>query len=301
MTIESQPHGHQHRSDAPHVVGIGPLLGLAAVAAAVLWYALNPVPPAAPRPPAVASQASPASGTAPASAAAVAQGDPLPSWNDGPTKRAILDFVAQVTREGAETFVPVPERVAVFDHDGTLVCEKPILHGLFFLDRVRALAQRQPDIAHEEPFATLLTGDIDFVRRLGKKYFLDLMFTTLAGVSEEKLEAEARQFLVTARHPAFDVPLADVTYQPMKEVIALLRRHDFAVWICSGSGVHFMRPAAEAFYGIGPDRVIASRAASDNGTMRSLPPLPFTMINAASLANAVRGSVRSSVTRNPVA
>jgi lysophospholipase L1-like esterase/phosphoserine phosphatase len=265
MTIESQPRGHQPRPDEPPAFGVGPLLGLAAVAAAVLWYALTPVPPAACSSTAVASQAAPASGTAPAATVAVDrdQEDPLPSWNDGPTKRAILDFVAQVTREGASTFVPVPERVAVFDHDGTLVCEKPILHGLFFIDRIHELAQRQPEIAHEEPFATLLTGDIDFVRRLGKKYFLDLMFTTLAGVSEETLEAEARQFLVTARHPAFDVPLADVTYQPMKEVIALLRRHDFAVWICSGSGVHFMRPAAEAFYGIGPDRVIASRAASE--------------------------------------
>jgi phosphoserine phosphatase/lysophospholipase L1-like esterase len=189
--------------------------------------------------------------------------DPLPSWNDGPTKQSILDFVAKVSRQGSDTFVPVPERVAVFDHDGTLVCEKPIVHGMFLIDRVRALAELQPEIAHEEPYATLMTGDIDFVRRLGKKYFLDLMFKTLAGLPEEKLESDTRHFLATARHPVFDVPYADVTYQPMKELIALLRSHDFSVWICSGSGVHFMRPAAEAWYGVGPEHVIASRAVSE--------------------------------------
>jgi phosphoserine phosphatase/lysophospholipase L1-like esterase len=159
--------------------------------------------------------------------------------------------------------VPLPERVAVFDHDGTLICEKPIVHGMFFVDRLRALAERQPDIAHEEPYASLLSGDLEFVRRLGKKYLMDLIFTTLAGVPEEQLEADTRQFLAAARHPVFDVPYGEVAYQPMKELLALLRSHDFSVWICSGSGVHFMRPAAEAWYGIGPDRVIASRPATE--------------------------------------
>ncbi len=171
--------------------------------------------------------------------------------------------MAKVSRQGSDTFVPVAERVAVFDHDGTLVCEKPIVHGMFLIDRVRALAEQQPEIAHEEPYATLMTGDIDFVRRLGKKYFLDLMFKTLAGLPEEKLESDTRHFLATARHPVFDVPYCDVTYQPMKELIALLRSHEFSVWICSGSGVHFMRPAAEAWYGVGPEHVIASRAVSE--------------------------------------
>ena len=130
---------------------------------------------------------------------------------------------------------------------------------MFFVDRLRALAERQPEIAHEEPYASLLSGDVEFVRRLGKKYLMDLIFTTIAGVPEERLEADSRAFLAHAKHPVFDVPYGDVTYQPMKELIALLRSHEFAVWICSGSGVHFMRPAAESWYGIGPERVIASR------------------------------------------
>jgi lysophospholipase L1-like esterase len=164
-----------------------------------------------------------------------------------------------VTTESAPTFVPRAERIAVFDHDGTLVCEKPVVHGMFLVDRVRALVERRPELAHEEPYATLLTGDLEFIRRLGKKFFADLTFSTLAGVPEEKLEAEARDFIRTARHPVFDVSLGDVTYQPMQELIALLRVKGFDVWICSGSGVHFMRPAAEIWYGIPPDRVIASR------------------------------------------
>jgi len=223
-----------------------PLVALGLLGAAV-WFGTSTAPAPQPviPPPGVA---------APPTVA-----DPLPSWHDGPTRKAILDFVAAVTREGAATFVPVADRVAVFDHDGTLVCEKPIVHGLFLVDRVRDLVTRRPELAHEEPYATLLTGDIEFMRKLGKKFFLDLTFAAIGGMPEERLEAEAREFVRTARHPAFDVPLAETTYQPMRELMALLRAKGFSIWICSGSGIHFMRPAAEEWYGIGPGNVIASR------------------------------------------
>jgi len=232
------------KSSATSAVAI-PLVALGLLAAAV-WLGSTPAPQPGPAPVAADQPAAPAS-------------DPLPSWNNGPAKQAILDFVAAVTTESSPTFVPRAERIAVFDHDGTLVCEKPVVHGMFLVDRVRALVERRPELAHEEPYATLLTGDLEFIRRLGKKFFADLTFSTLAGVPEEKLEAEARDFIRTARHPVFDVSLGDVTYQPMQELIALLRVKGFDVWICSGSGVHFMRPAAEIWYGIPPDRVIASR------------------------------------------
>lgn len=218
-----------------------PLIALGLLGAAV-WFGAGPTPTPTDHP-----------------AAPGISADPLPSWNDGPTKRAIIDFVAAVTTPDSKDFVPVAERVAVFDHDGTLICEKPIVHGMFLIDRVKALVERRPELAHEEPFATLLTGDLDFVRRLGKKFFADLSFAALGGVPEEKLEAEARDFIRTARHPVFDVPLGETTFAPMKELIALLRSRDFSVWICSGSGVHFMRPAAEEWFGIPPERVIASR------------------------------------------
>ena len=157
--------------------------------------------------------------------------------------------------------MPPEERIAVFDHDGTLVCEKPIIHGMFLLEHIRQLAEQQPDLAHTEPYATLLTGDITAVRRLGKRYFMDLNFEALAGVTEEDLEKSVEGFLDRARHPVFDVPYAEVTYQPMHELLALLRSRGFTLWICTGSGVHFMRPAAAAWYAIPPENVIASRPA----------------------------------------
>jgi len=242
--------GRRHGADggekasATSAVAI-PLVALGLLAAAV-WLGTKPT--TQPEPPPVAAGQSVATAT-----------DPLPSWRDGQAKKAILDFITAVTNESAPTFVPRAERIAVFDHDGTLVCEKPVMHGMFLVDRVKALVERRPELAHEEPYATLLTGDLEFIRRLGKKFFADLTFSTLAGVPEEKLEAEARDFIRTARHPVFDVPLGEVAYQPMKELIALLKARGFDVWICSGSGVHFMRPAAELWYGIPPDHVIASR------------------------------------------
>ncbi|NDC62914.1 MAG: hypothetical protein EBZ59_02770 [Planctomycetia bacterium] len=197
--------------------------------------------------------------------------DPLPSWNNGPTKRAILDFLDAVTSEGSTTFVPVADRIAVFDHDGTLVCEKPIVHGMFLVDRIKDLARQRPELAAEEPYATLLAGDLELLRKMGKKFLLDLTFATLAGSTADDLETDVREFLEQARHPAFDVPYGDVTYQPMHELIAALRSRGFTVWICSGSGVHFMRPVAAAWYGIGPEHVIASRPKLQ---MREVPDQP---------------------------
>jgi lysophospholipase L1-like esterase len=248
-----------------------PLLLLSGVVGVAVWcgevapVVVRPptIQPADGQPPALAapavrpnSAASP--GANPAEALPV---DPLPSWNEGETKQAIVNFLAAVTAEGTATYVPPEERLAVFDHDGTLVCEKPIVHGMFLLEHIRQLAQQRPDLAHTEPYATLLTGDITAVRKLGKRYFMDLNFEALAGVTEEDLEKSVQGFLARARHPAFDVPYAEVTYQPMHELLALLRSRGFTVWICTGSGVHFMRPAAAAWYEIPPENVIASRPA----------------------------------------
>ena len=248
-----------------------PLLLLAGVVGVAVWCGeVAPVvrPPtiqpvngqsADRQPPALAAPAAlPNRGANPPEALPV---DPLPSWNEGATKQAIVNFLAAVTAEGTSTYVPPDERIAVFDHDGTLVCEKPIVHGMFLLEHIRQLAQQRPELAHTEPYATLLTGDITAVRKLGKRYFMDLNFEALAGVTEEDLEKSVEDFLARARHPAFDVPYAEVTYQPMHELLALLRSRGFTLWICTGSGVHFMRPAAAAWYEIPPENVIASRPA----------------------------------------
>lgn len=243
--------------------GARPFVALAVAGTAAIMLARTVGPPGLP-----------AAADLPRVAATPAPADPLPSWNDGAAKTRILAFVAAVTRSEAPTFVPPEERVAVFDHDGTLVCEKPIIHGTFLIEHVKTFLVRHPELAHEEPYSTLLSGDLEFVRRLGKKFFADLTFATLAGVPEDQLEDDVREFLTTARHPTFDVPFGEVTFQPMKELIALLRSAGFSVWICSGSGVHFMRPAAAAWYGIGPEHVIASRSTSHMEEVEPATPLP---------------------------
>lgn len=225
-----------------------PLLALGLLGAAV-W--LGSMPSWRVEPPAGA-------GSGPGKPAA-AEVDPLPSWRPGPNKRAILDFVAAVTEADGPEFVPPAERIAVFDHDGTLACERPLLNGLFIIDRVRDLVAREPALASEEPYATLLSGDLEFMRRLGTRFLNDVLAVTLDGVPASELDADVRAFLESSRHPLFDVPLDTMAYEPMKELLKLLQRHDFSVWICSGSSVHFMRPLAEAWYGIAPERVIGSR------------------------------------------
>jgi len=272
MTVEHRnatddPHRDHHGATLEKAPGenfdVWPFLALAGAVAAAVLFARTVAPPE-----------QPAARPAPGVAAPATAADPLPSWNDNATKRKILSFLADVTRPDSSTFVPPEERVAVFDHDGTLVCEKPIVHGAFLIDRVRAFLEKHPEQAHEEPFATLLEGDFDFVRRLGKRFFADLTFSTLAGMTEDELEAAVKEFLAQSRHPVFDVPFGDVTFQPMKELISLLRAKGFTVWICSGSGVHFMRPAAAAWYGIGPEHVIASRSTTELREVEPQLPLP---------------------------
>lgn len=253
-----QDHHNSPEHDAPHpthqpgpsfasAVAV-PLLALGLLGAAV-W--LGSMPSWRAEPP-----ARPGSGQGKPAAAQV---DPLPSWRAGPNKRAILDFVTAVTEADGPDFVPPAERIAVFDHDGTLACERPLLNGLFIIDRVRDLVAREPALASEEPYATLLSGDLEFMRRLGTRFLNDVLAVTLDGVPASELDADVRDFLESTRHPLFDVPLETMAYEPMKELLELLRRHDFSVWICSGSSVHFMRPLAEAWYGIAPERVIGSR------------------------------------------
>ena len=224
-----------------------PLLALGLLGVAV-W--LGSMPPPQPGPPTPAGPAEPA---APPSV------DPLPSWRTGKTKQAILAFIEGVSTAGGPLFVPESERIAVFDHDGTLASEDPILNAVFLVERVRSLVAQRPELAAEEPFATLLTGDLEFARRLGRRLITELAAATSEGRPVEDLEDDVRAFLATARHPRAGGPLRDVAFQPMQELLALLRHQGFTVWLCSGSSVHFLRPLAADWYGIDPARVIGSR------------------------------------------
>jgi phosphoglycolate phosphatase-like HAD superfamily hydrolase len=185
--------------------------------------------------------------------------DPLPSWNEGETKRAILDFVACATNKDCPDFIPPAERIATFDNDGTLWSEQPIYFQLAFaLDRVKALSPKHPEWKEQEPFASALQGDIKGLAASGEKGVLAIIAATHAGMTIEEFQAEVKQWLATARHPRFKRPYTDLVYQPMLELLAHLRANGFKIYIVSGGGVEFMRPWTEKAYGIPPEQVVGS-------------------------------------------
>jgi hypothetical protein len=190
---------------------------------------------------------------------ALAQTDALPSWNDGSSKKAITDFVARITREGGPDFVPVPERIATFDNDGTLWCEQPMYVQLAFaFDRVKALSNQHPEWKDTQPFKAVLDNDIAALAKSGKKGLMELMMATHAGMSTTEFETIASDWLKTARHPRFNKPYTDLVYQPMLELLAYLRANGFRTFIVSGGGIEFMRPWTERVYGVPPEQVVGS-------------------------------------------
>ncbi|MBK1866433.1 haloacid dehalogenase-like hydrolase [Aestuariivirga sp. YIM B02566] len=200
-----------------------------------------------------------AAASALAATSATAQTDPLPSWNDGPAKQAILDFVKRVTVEGAVDFVPVPERIAVFDNDGTLWSEQPIYFQFAFaVDRVKALAPEHPEWKTEEPFKSLLAGDLKGLVASGEKGLLEIMAVSHTGMTTESFTKTVTDWLAGAQHPRFKRPYTDLVYQPMLELTFYLRAQGFKTFIVSGGGIEFMRPWTEKIYGIPPEQVVGS-------------------------------------------
>jgi len=191
--------------------------------------------------------------------AARAQTDPLPSWHEGPAKKAILAFVGKVTREDGPDFVPVAERVATFDNDGTLWAEKPIYFQLAFaLDRVKALVGKHPEWKEKEPFKAVLADEAKHLVAAGEKAFVELVMATHTGMTTEEFEETVREWLKTARHPRFKRPYTDLVYQPMLELLAYLRANGFKTYIVSGGGIDFMRVWVPQVYGIPPEQIVGS-------------------------------------------
>lgn len=185
--------------------------------------------------------------------------DPLPSWNDTSPKQAITAFVEKVTREGSPDFVPVAERIATFDNDGTLWSEQPMYFQLFFaLDRVKALAPQHPDWQEKEPFASVLKGDLKAVMAGGEKALVELVMATHAGMTTEEFEKVVNDWITTAKHPKTGKLFSEMVFQPMLELLTYLRAQGFKTFIVSGGGIEFMRPWAERVYGIPPEQVIGS-------------------------------------------
>jgi hypothetical protein len=190
---------------------------------------------------------------------AQAQSDPLPSWNEGATKQAITAFVARVTTQGGPDFVPVDERIATFDNDGTLWIEQPMyVQMAFVLDRVRVLAPQNPDWKSKQPFQAVLDGDMKALAASGEKGLVELMAVTHAGMTPDEFHKIVSDWLTTARDPRFKRPYVELVYQPMLELLAYLRANGFKTFIVSGGGIEFMRPWAERVYGIPPEQVVGS-------------------------------------------
>jgi len=185
--------------------------------------------------------------------------DPLPSWNDTVPKKAIVAFVEKVTKPGSPDFIPVPERIAVFDNDGTLWCEQPMPVQLYFVvDRVKALAPQHPEWKDKEPFASLLKGDMKTALAGGERALLELVMATHAGMTAAEFEQTVTDWIATAKHPKTGRLFTDMVYQPMLELLAYLRANGFKTFIVSGGGIEFMRPWTERVYGIPPEHVVGS-------------------------------------------
>ena len=185
--------------------------------------------------------------------------DSLPSWKDGKTKQSIIDFVTKVTKEGSPDFVPPDERIATFDNDGTLWAEQPMYVQLVFaLDRVKTLAPQHPEWKDQEPFASLLKGDVKGALAGGEHAILEILMATHAGMTTEEFETIVKDWIATAKHPTTKRPYTEMVYQPMLELLAYLRANDFKTFIVSGGGIEFMRPWTEKVYGIPPEQVIGS-------------------------------------------
>ncbi len=212
------------------------------------------------------------------SGVASADDDPLPSWNDGPARRAIVDFVARVTAEGGPDFVPPRERVATFDNDGTLWCEQPVyVQAVFALDRARAMLGRDPTLKERPAFRAILATDREAMARFGEGELADLVGATHSGMSPQEFRGIAREWLASAEHPRFRRPYRECLYQPQLELLTYLRAHGFLTFIVTGGGSDFVRAFAEDAYGIPPERVVGSstktrfEARDDKGGLIKLP------------------------------
>ncbi|MFN4896528.1 MAG: HAD family hydrolase [Pseudomonadota bacterium] len=183
----------------------------------------------------------------------------LQSWNEGPTRQAIVDFVSRVTEPNSPAYVPPEDRITTFDNDGTLWPEQPMYFQLLFaIDRVKELAPQHPEWSNKEPFASLLKGDVKRALAGGERAILDIVTATHAGMTTDEFERCVRTWIESARHPTTTLPYTAMVYQPMLELLEYLRENGFKNFIVSGGGIEFMRPWVREVYGIPPEQVIGS-------------------------------------------
>ncbi len=198
-----------------------------------------------------------------------AQIDPLPSWNDGAAKKAIVEFVQTTTTQGSQNFVPPAERIATFDQDGTLWVEHPMYtQVMYVLESVPALVKAKPQLAKLAPYSTVLEvlkGDRAAVAKLTGKDLLELLAATSTGMSVETFQAEARKWLADAKDPRWKKPYTELTYLPMQEVLKYLRASGYRTYIVTGGGQDFVRVYSDATYGIPPEQVVGTAGGTKYG------------------------------------
>jgi phosphoglycolate phosphatase-like HAD superfamily hydrolase len=196
----------------------------------------------------------------------LAQTDPLPSWNDGPAKQAIVAFVQATTTQGSSRFVPPAERIATFDQDGTLWVEHPMYSQVMYcLERVPAVVKAKPELANVEPFKTVLSGNREAIAKLPLQDLEKILAATLTGMSVETFNAEVKKWIEAAKDPRWKRPYTELTYQPMQEVLKYLRDNGYKTYIVTGGGQDFVRVYAEKTYGIPPEQVIGSAGGTKYG------------------------------------
>jgi len=192
--------------------------------------------------------------------------DPLPSWNDGPAKQAIVDFVKATTETGGPNFVPPEERIATFDQDGTLWVEHPMYSQVMYcLHRVGALVKEKPELKDVEPFKTVISGDREAIGKLTMPDLEKILMATLTGMSTEQFQAEVKQWFTEAKDPRWHKPYNELTYQPMQEVLKYLRANGYKTYICTGGGQDFVRVYAEQTYGIPPEQIVGTMGGTTYG------------------------------------
>jgi phosphoglycolate phosphatase-like HAD superfamily hydrolase len=203
-----------------------------------------------------------------------AQTDPLPSWNDGPAKQAILEFVRATTDQSSPKFTPPEARVATFDQDGTLWVEHPMYTQVVYcLERVKTLAEKKPELKKVEPFKTVLSGDRKAIAKLTMPDLEKILAATLSGMSVEQFSAEVKNWLATAMHPRWNRPYTELVYQPMLELLRYLRANGYKTYIVTGGGQDFVRVYAEQVYGVPPEQVVGAAGGTEYGYDKSGRPI----------------------------
>ncbi len=184
--------------------------------------------------------------------------DPLPSWNDGPLKKSIIDYVSKVTRTGDPAFIPVADRIATFDNDGTLWAERPYMQELFAFYRVKEMIKANPALAKKQPFKAVVEGDKSYFAKGGEKAAVQLVALTHTGMTEEAFERSARAFIAEMKYPGRNVPVQQIVYRPQVELLEYLRANGFKTFIVTGGTIEFVRTVSQELYGIPPEQVVGT-------------------------------------------